>query len=377
MNTTADKLELLLRTKERQKAYLQEKYPLLDFDTIPFRAYLDLFQGRSYVPGFVGGWKSYGRSNSEDSSTRDILPDYSGNGRDIQLYNFAFLGMSGYGGYGSIWTAYGDSAEQVDSNTIKFGTHRLEGINLASVKKGESYTIRYRITGLPSGSTLNLYTNTKNSESVVLFKNIRTIEKDGIYTDTVTWDSESAADDSTSSSCFLVGRDKSYPEGMSVLAEQLPLYPGGLVSDGVDDYGKCIKGFALPDDYTVVAIRKFIGTESAAFVSKGSTSGAFLFENYGNTYSYGQATSVSLSQHPLFSYQTKASYNGNPISVGDAVDDESDVLRIFNHNWEGKYRKAVLYDLRIYDHSLTAEELQTVKDEMMSDYEAATGGGHN
>ena len=60
MNTTADKLELLLRTKERQKAYLQEKYPLLDFDTIPFRSYLDLFQGRSYVPGFVGGGMGFG-----------------------------------------------------------------------------------------------------------------------------------------------------------------------------------------------------------------------------------------------------------------------------------------------------------------------------
>ena len=37
MGTIADKLELLRRTKERQKAYLQQKYPLLDFDNIPFR----------------------------------------------------------------------------------------------------------------------------------------------------------------------------------------------------------------------------------------------------------------------------------------------------------------------------------------------------
>ena len=99
MGTIADKLELLRRTKERQRAYLEHKYPLLDFDNIPFRAYLDLFQGRCYIPGFVGGWKAYGRSNDEDASTRDILPDYSGNGRDIKLYNFAFGGMSGYGGY--------------------------------------------------------------------------------------------------------------------------------------------------------------------------------------------------------------------------------------------------------------------------------------
>ena len=186
MSTTTDRLTLLQRTKAGQRALLEEMYPDLDFSTVPFREYGRLFTGRKYVPGFVGGWKAYGRSNAEDPAKREILPDYSGNGRDIKLHNFAFAGMSGYGGYGSTWTAYGDNSEQVDSNTIKFGTVRLEGVNLASVKKGESYTIRYRITGLPSGSTLNLYTNTRNSESIVIFKNIRTIEKDGIYTDTVT-----------------------------------------------------------------------------------------------------------------------------------------------------------------------------------------------
>lgn len=29
---------------------------------------------RRRVSGFVGGWRGYGRSNSEDASTRDILP---------------------------------------------------------------------------------------------------------------------------------------------------------------------------------------------------------------------------------------------------------------------------------------------------------------
>ena len=98
MSTTADRLALLQRTKAGQRALLEEMYPDLDFSTVPFREYGRLFTGRKYVPGFVGGWKAYGRSNTEDASTREILPDYSGNGRDIRLYNFAFEGMSGYGG---------------------------------------------------------------------------------------------------------------------------------------------------------------------------------------------------------------------------------------------------------------------------------------
>lgn len=255
MNTTADKLELLLRTKERQKAYLQEKYPLLDFDTIPFRAYLDLFQGRSYVPGFVGGWKAYGRSNDEAADTRKYLKDYSGNGRDIELFNFGWTEDSGY-------------------NTTT--------------------------------------------------------------------------------------------------------YPGALVSDGVDDYGQCIKGFALPDDYTVAAIRKIFNTDSdSALASKSRTTGqgAFIFDINKGGYSYGNISSSPYNA-PLFSYQTKTSYNGVEISPGSGTDTEDDALCLLKKGVNrGDYLSAALYDLRIYDHSLTTEELQSVKDEMMADYEAATGGG--
>lgn len=45
-----------------------------------------------YSKGLVLGVNAYGRLNSD--ADRDILKDYSGNGRDIRLYNFAFSGMS-------------------------------------------------------------------------------------------------------------------------------------------------------------------------------------------------------------------------------------------------------------------------------------------
>lgn len=371
MSTISGNLALLQRTKAGQRALLEEMYPDMDFSTVPFREYGRLFTGRKYVPGFVGGWKAYGRSNSEDASTREILPDYSGNGRDIRLYNFGFSGISGWGGYGSTWDAYGDTAEQINSNTVKIGSTRLEGVVLQSISKGESCTICYRITGLPSGSTLNLYTNTKNSESSLIFRSIREIEKDGTYTDTITWDSENAANDTIKSQVFLVGRDATYPEDMTVLAEQLPLYPGALVSDGIDDYGQSVKGFALPDDYTVVAIRKIISDNGGAFASKGNITGAFLFEGGTSQWSYGASNSGTCPA--LFSYMSKNSYNGKSIESGTEVDTEDDVLMVFTHN-NTFYSKAILYDLRIYDHSLTAEELQTVRDEMMADYENATGG---
>ena len=246
--TTADRLALLLRTKQWQRMELEKRYPSLDFDEVPFSAYRQLWMGRAYVRGLVGAWNAYGRSNSD--ADRDVLYDYSGHGRDIRLYNFDFTESSGYSG-------------------------------------------------------------------------------------------------------------------------------GGLVSDGVDDYGQCLKGFALPDDYTVVAVRRMLseGTiNGSGLVSKGHNVGAFLFEGITTTincFSYGGNNYLPASKMPgVFSYQTKTSYNGNALNVGTAVDDDTRPLLLFKASSSSVSRiQAVLYDLRIYDHSLTAEELQTVRDEMMSDYE--------
>lgn len=254
MATTADRLALLLRTKARQRALLEKMYPELDLSTVPFREYGRLFTGRAYVPGFIGGWNAYGRSNGEDAATRDILYDYSGNGRDIKLYNFAFTEGSGW-------------------------------------------------------------------------------------------------------------QDNS------------------LVSDGVDDYGKCTEQFALPDDYTVLAVRKILGSNSdraLAMKSRRAGEGAFIFDytessTKTSVYSYG-LLSAEYTKETLFSYLSKESYNGNAIEAGTGGDTVDDPLYIFSMRGEAnRYMQAALYDLRIYDHTLTDSELKTVKDEMMADFVANTG----
>ena len=384
MNTTADKLELLLRTKERQKAYLQEKYPLLDFDTIPFRAYLDLFQGRSYVPGFVGGWKAYGRSNDEDAETRKYLTDYSGNGRDIELFNFAFSGMSGYGGY--------------PHSRYDFRLNNdLKADILEKKFKAQCFEVKYRskIDNLAEYA-LYLYNSAAQPWEVdkpqkikagykglkVIWANDRSliaeVNEGEIATFTIT-----QSDIDAGHTLFYFGTKEGLNVGETTTIQFLADYPGALVSDGVDDYGQCIKDFALPDDYTVVAIRKPLLTSDSCLAgkTKARDRGAFIFEYAGNAstsgaYSYGVPT-TELNRPALFSWQNRTSYNDQPISVGTGTDTDEDRLTLFVKrvsSSSGGAMSAALYDLRIYDHSLTAEELQTVKDEMMSDYENATGG---
>lgn len=384
MGTTSEKLQMLLRTKERQKAYLQQKYPLLDFDTIPFRAYLDLFQGRSYVPGLVAAWKTYGKRN--DDADRDVLYDYSGNGRDIKLYNFAFSGMSGYGGYGSaLWSAYGEGeveagqVTQVDSNTVHLSVQgSYSGVRLGSLKEGDNFKIKYKISGI-ADITYHLALYINSSDGVYI---IRPNITDGEYEDTISAENYKThfgvEEIPAVNRIFLVFRNNSSVDGQDVTIQQLPLYPGALVSDGIDDYGKCIKDFALPDDYTVVAIRKIIDPSIGSALSgksRSSRQGAFIIDYYGkNAYSYG-GQAGSLEPEPLFSYLTKTSYNGIAIQPGTGTDTEEDKVYLFTVRGGYPPTKAALFDVRLYNHTLTAEEFQIVKDQMMSDFENATGGG--
>lgn len=336
----------------------------------------NLLSKTSSVPGFVGGWKSYGRSNSEDASTRNILPDYSGNGRDIKLYNFAFSGMSGWNGYEQNFTSrwsiintpsYQKDLVTVSSEKLIFKGTLIDGYDSCGIlliyprisENGER--IRLKVTGVKEGQIVRA-----RNESVNPIEQDLLNGKDGIIDVTYYKGSNSG-----SIYIYLSTDINTRNPNVDVTIEQLPTYPGALVSDGIDDYGQCIKGFSLPDDYTVVAVRKIISGNSASFVNKGSASGAFLFEgvasdNNISNYSYGQV-SYSNNLPSLFSYLSKTSYNGADITPGTATDNDSDILRLFSNS--NKYQNSVLYDLRIYDHSLTDEQLQLVKDDMMRNYE--------
>ena len=400
MGTTADKLELLLRTKERQKAYLQEKYPLLDFDTIPFRSYLDLFQGRSYVPGLVAAWKTYGKRN--DDADRDNLYDYSGNGRDIELFNFAFAGMSGYGGY-----VYDEGNIIVMSLNTDFVTVKDNKIAISNMTRsgtccyatsifgtaGQSLTVnvpayRIKVSGLKEGERIDIGRGFNDGESATWVDAvIPRIYGDGVY-DIPAWDFTVAPASETAVPSVSDFRPAVYPKDstpMNVTIEILPLYPGALVSDGVDDYGIVdnLPVFTKETGYTVLAIRKWVDDTplNQSFVSNlnnSDTLGAFSFEiaesSKANTYSFGGSANT-VTYPALFSYQTLDKYNSEKLTnIGTSID--GPLWYLFRGRDSSiNPAKVVLYDLRIYDHSLTAEELQTVKDEMMSDYEKDTGGG--
>ena len=372
MSTTADKLALLLRTKQWQRRELEKRYPSLDFDEVPFSAYRQLWMGRAYVRGLVGAWNAYGRSNTD--ADRDVLYDYSGHGRDIRLYNFAFSGMSGYGGYALPPDKLIERTATKELTVTPFGID----VTLTTKKEEEVATVYCTyirtsdlVVGIPVRIKAGSYGARVYVEGPSPLPSNHILELSEGETGEFTI---SQADIDAGYSLVYVGPLVSMNFGESTTITFLPTYPGGLVSDGVDDYGQCVKDFALPDDYTIVAIRKPISPNGGAFASKGRTTGAFLFEAGSVNYSYGQSNNVDNNIPALFSYMSKNSYNGETIKSGTEADTEDDVFEVFRHN-STYYNQSVLYDERIYDHTLTKEEIQLVEDDMMFDYGEATGGG--
>ena len=158
-----------------------------------------------------------------------------------------------------------------------------------------------------------------------------------------------------------------------VVITQIPEYRGAIVSDGVDDYGQCVKDFALPDDYTVVAMREQLGNNQVPLLAKTHSGGkgAFHFEAT-DAISYGYNNTISKSQ--LFSYQSKTSYNGTTIIAGSATDTVDDKLFLFKTREEStSYKKAALYSFGIFTRTLTDEELRIVENCMYAEWIAMTG----
>jgi len=154
-----------------------------------------------------------------------------------------------------------------------------------------------------------------------------------------------------------------------VTIEMLPLYPNGLVYDGVEDFS-VNKNIPIIDDFTVIAKRTWLeeNISDKPFIIKGDTlypdgnQNAFLFE-YGklSTYSFGQNNKYDESVVPsLISWATPTSYNGTTSLVkGSAIDTVGiDIAHA---------TKMVFYKLILYPKTISLLEINFLKNLMEKD----------
>ena len=155
-------------------------------------------------------------------------------------------------------------------------------------------------------------------------------------------------------------------------------YEGGLVFDGVDDYGICT-GLPILDDYTVICRREIINKDYYSVASKSTVfgKGAFIFEiiqgRTNHCYSFAADNQINLYNSEI-SWQTKNSYNGSTITVGNGEDTDTLTLGIIRVGDESKrYLKGAIFYFALYDKSLTPEEVEEEKVKLENYWE----GGKN
>ena len=349
-----------------------------NINAIPFRR----FRGGSgatppfpSIPGMIARYSALGLTN-EQMATNPVWADKTGNGHDLQLKNFAWGGMSGVGGYSdnfssASWKKPSDRSD-ITWTSSSFNITRVmnTGVQIyyfSAWEESESVIPEKRIIvkGLEDGQVLR-YMNVGNR--------IIEISQDGIYTiPSFTFKG------ANSYHGYSLAKKQ---ESCNVTVEQLPLYPGALVFDGVDDYGVCGNFPILTKEkgYTVVALRRYLSNKvdkvyslvtnaPSAIVSRST----ITFELIGNdktktNFSFGRGNPVIDFEPNVFSYMTSKSYNGKIITPGDYTEHQKKLL-VGNFSESGRYGcNVAIWELVFLDHDATEEELTKIKDYFVKTY---------
>lgn len=325
------------------------------------------------IPGMIARYSALGLTN-EQMAANPVWVDKTGNGHDLQMKNFAWKGMSGVGGYVGDFSKWVNNRDTTEIGITKSNSKVIidvkvsqgSGKNIVFISKsnlGISNNVTIKITSTYPEGVMKFANSASNKYLKLPSNGIITLQDNPEYTDNKMYLHLASAD---------LGQ---------ITIEQLPLYPGALVFDGVDDYGVCDNFPILTKKkgYTVVALRQWItrGERALGLVSNVKNwlhDGAFLLEyrniqadHLNKPISFGAIGSEMDLPH-IFTYQTSKSYNGNLITTGNF--EGTDVLHVgkLAPTNVGTCINAAIWELVFLDHDATEEELTKIKDYFVKTY---------
>lgn len=301
------------------------------------------------IPGMIAWYSGAGLTN-EQMAENPVWVDKTGNGHDLQMKNFAWKGMSGVGGVSTYYDKYEFTPDKYYMAAVSSGTQHAQ--------------FTFKVTGLVDGNTLSLADTSSPSNLYGRWT------QDGIYTVDID----------------VINTDKSiyFYNGVSAIRgtftiEILPLYPGALVFDGVDDYGTCNNFPILTKEkgYTVVALRQW----DQDFLNTTLTGGLLSTRNYSTGegvafekiessnkgyWNLGAGGIIDFAKSP-FTWQTSKQYNnvgilkgnknhGKPLCVGCGLSGGQQCGRF------------AIWELVFLDHDATEEELTKIKNYFIKTY---------
>lgn len=331
------------------------------------------------ITGMIARYSASGLTN-EQMAENPVWKNLTGNGHDLQMKNFAWSGMSGVGGY----TENYNSNKWYKTKSRIDVTWTYKSFNARSIKDNGLAQLFYqsslsdtgfrvlsctiKVSGLTDGQGIEYVSN--GTQQFVIMR----IENDGIY--------HLPSFDFRAKNAYYGFKFLKLQESCNITIEQLPLYPGALVFDGVDDYGICDNFPILTKEkgYTVVALRQWISMGEGLYglvsnVKNWFNDGAFVLEYNNNNathkfvnrpVSFGNVN-IEMDLPNNFTYQTSKSYKGVPITTGSFKGTNSLFVGKLN-NIVGNCSNVAIWELVFLDHDATEEELTKIKDYFVKTY---------
>ena len=334
-------------------------------------AYFNL--DRTLKPDIRCNIERQGITNDNHADFNDKLIDYSGNGRDIQMYNLAWKGSSGIAAkqYETFkdWTSESSSTsiiKQIDEFT-RIVESSTNGYWVSRIRRDSDLDKVY--------SPINVYLYQDNNFLVHECK----YEVDGVkYAIPI---NEPVGKGYHKLEMYTKDRYTELPENAEnvVLSEWyfpkstkgsikysiIPSCKGGILLDGINDFGKVID-MPIYKDYTFIIDREIIsiGNTAGIVASKSEDStdvnkqGAFLFEYLGapnniSVWSFykdnGKVANTDFTRG--ISYQSKYSYNGIELLAGTALDSDKLWLGIVRDK-DSRFANVAIYSLMSFPYSM-------------------------
>lgn len=327
--------------------------------------------------------------------TIEMLPVEGGRNLWLNNYGFAYDKMSGYGGYSfksfndsQSWNIRGDSTGveiiskngysmtvkklvqnldwQISNNEYRYPTILDKEVPFkckSNKNVGLIWQLKYKTEGATSDTTVTLI-NQQLTPNVPLEISLPYKTQDEL--------TELGAV-STSVYYLLYFSNTLLEIGEEYTVEMLPLYPNGLVYDGVDDYSEntSIPAFT---DYTYIFKRTLLNKKyNSASAFKGSNQqsggGAFICD-YNSVepdlrilgYSFGAGLYVSSLNTDNIIYGARDSVNGQTITSGNNADTEGLTIG----KWRA-YKQMVFYKLMLYPRTTDMLTINMIKNMMAED----------
>lgn len=298
-----------------------------------------------------------GITNDNHAEFNDKLIDYSGNGRDLQLFNIGWKGESGVGRYteefkNDYWLVHKDQTGIIkDGNSIKVVGKLSNYYIVYHSRLKATNGFKVKIKGIKTEIIYNYISSDK--EQSISFK------EDGIYDIPA-----SEAVDSTFTLGFYFRYDDINLDWTGLTIEIIPSNKGALCLDGINDFGKVIN-MPIYKDYTFIVDREILSIDNIGIIASKSESaedatkhGAFIFEyltapNIINTWSYYK-NNINIANTDFIrgiSYQSKYNYNGKDLIIGTSKDSDKLYLGTIRDNSD-KYGNIAIYFLMSFPYSM-------------------------